>query len=76
MGWEDDMCAYVQASLDRDSNKKTGPSDEDIIESFKKCGPHPHALHLNVPLPLLTTQRLSFPGAPLKRLRDRSRLLT
>lgn len=51
MGWRDDRCACVQASLDRDSNKKTGPSDEDIIESFKKCGPHPHALHLNVPLP-------------------------
>ena len=30
------MCA-VQASLDRESNKKTGPSDKDIIESFKKC---------------------------------------
>lgn len=24
--------------MDRESNKKTGPSDEAIIESFKKCG--------------------------------------
>ena len=33
------MC-FVQASLDRESNKQTGPSDEDIIESFKKCVRH------------------------------------
>ena len=29
----------MQASLDRESNKKTGPSDEDIIKSFKKYDP-------------------------------------
>ena len=27
---------HMQASLDRKSNKQTGPSDEDIIKSFKK----------------------------------------
>ncbi|KAK9917722.1 hypothetical protein WJX75_007518 [Coccomyxa subellipsoidea] len=32
----DRLVDWIQASLDRDSNKKTGPSDEDIIESFKK----------------------------------------
>ncbi len=35
---EEAECACVQASMDRESNKKTGPSDEAIIESFKKCG--------------------------------------
>ncbi|BDA48821.1 probable glutathione S-transferase U26 [Coccomyxa sp. Obi] len=32
----DRLVDWMKASLDRESNKKTGPSDEDIIESFKK----------------------------------------
>ncbi|EIE18172.1 glutathione S-transferase [Coccomyxa subellipsoidea C-169] len=32
----DRLVAWIQASMDRESNKKTGPSDEAIIESFKK----------------------------------------
>ena len=43
------LCVFWQAVLDRESNKKTGPSDEAIIENFKRCawvllGIHP--LHL------------------------------
>jgi hypothetical protein len=28
---------HGQALMERESNKKTGPNDEAIIEAFKKC---------------------------------------